>query len=63
VIDSVSLSVMSESEMPIYPSEFKKLPRYYRKLKGAKINENLIAEAVAAINVPPSSLGPRSSSA
>jgi hypothetical protein len=31
-------------------------------VKGAKLNENLIDEAIAAINVPPSSLGLRSSS-
>jgi len=50
---------MLESGTPIYLSESKKLLRYSRKLKGAKMNENLIAEAVAAINIPPSSLGPR----
>jgi len=56
-----SLPVMSKSRTPIYPSESKKLLRYSQKLKGAKMNENLIVEVVAAINVPPSSLGPRSS--
>jgi hypothetical protein len=56
-----SLPMMSESETPIYPSDSKKLLRYSQKLKDAKMNENLIAEAVAALNVPPLSLGPHSS--
>jgi hypothetical protein len=46
--------------VPIYPSESKKLLRYSQKLRGAKTNENLITEVVAAINGHPSSLGPRS---
>lgn len=56
-----SLPVISESETPIYPSDSKKLLRYSQKLKDAKMNENFIAEAVAALNIPPLSLGPHSS--
>jgi hypothetical protein len=52
---------MSEFGTPIYPSESKTLLRYSQKLKGVKMNENLIAEAVVAINILPSSLGRHSS--
>jgi hypothetical protein len=56
-----SLPMMTDFGTPIYSSESMKLLRYSRKLKGAKMNENLIAKVVEAINVPRSSLGPCSS--
>jgi hypothetical protein len=48
-----SLSVMSESGAPIYPSESKSVMRYHRRLKAktAQMDTSLFDEAVTALSV------------
>jgi hypothetical protein len=43
---------MLESGAPIYPLESKSVLRYSRKPKVSKMDELLLAEALAAINAP-----------
>jgi len=47
-----SFLVMLESGAPTYPSESKSVHRYSRKPKVGRMDELLLAEALAAINAP-----------
>jgi len=53
----LSLPVMTECGVPIYPSKSKSVMRYSRKRKDAQLNKFLIVESLAAITTSPSPLG------
>jgi hypothetical protein len=53
----LSLPVMPESGVPIYPSKSKSVMRYSRKKKNAQLNKFLLAESFAEITASPSPLG------
>jgi hypothetical protein len=53
-----SLPVMSESGVPIYPSESKLVLKFSRKNKVGKLDKHLLAEALETFSVPKDLSGP-----
>lgn len=53
-----SLPVMSESGVPIYPSESKSMLKYSRKNKIGKLDKHLLVETLETFSVPKDPSGP-----